>query len=180
MLANATVVRGAAAAWRALPGRVIYRPDLADHADLPRAFDALVGRIWSRGGHTGILLHETTDVAPSWGARPWLSMAIRQGRHPRRIPIVACTQRPSKIDPLFYSEVEHVLLMGLYSVEDRRAVASVMGVSWRLLVHPRERLGVPYGFYHRDPTGLVTLHRPLRLAGGPRDPWVSEGRSSST
>lgn len=163
VLPNSAVVRGSRAAWRALPGRVVYRPDLADHEDLPGAFDPLVGRIWSRGGHVGILLHETADVAPSSGSRRWLSMAIRQGREPRRIPIIACTQRPRWIDLLLLSEAEHVYLMGLRSDEDRKAVSSVMGVPWRQLSDPEQRLGTRHGFYYRGPDGKVSLHRPLHL-----------------
>jgi DNA helicase HerA-like ATPase len=163
VLPNSTVARGSREAWRRLPGRVIYRPDLDDHAGLPDAFDPLVARVW-RSGHHGILLHETVDVAPGGnsGARRWLSMTLRQGRS-RAIPVLMCTQRPVWIDRLCRSEADHVFLFGLNDDEDVKAVASVMRVPWRALVPPRDVLGVEFGFYHRGPTGRVTLHRPIRL-----------------
>ena len=160
VLPNSAEVRGVDAARRALPGRVIYRPSVDDMADLPGAFDQLVRRVHDTGGHCGIVLHETFDVAPSSGARQWLSMAIRQWRHPLRVPMVFVTQRAAWVDRLVLSETAHVFLFSQRDKRDLSTVSSVMGVSAAELPTPE----LEHAFYHRGPSGPVHLHGPLDLS----------------
>jgi hypothetical protein len=153
------VVRGARAAARALPGRVVYIPDRADQADLPGAWELLMARLWDLGGHHGVVVHETQDVAPSLGTRPAFSQVIRQGRHPRRIPILFLAQRPSWINRLALSEASHAFLFGLRNPDDLRTMAGVMNTSAQLLALP----AVPFAFYYRGPTGAPRLMAPMQL-----------------
>jgi hypothetical protein len=157
--ANAAVIRGARAAARALPGRVVYVPDRADQADLPGAWDLLMARLWDLGGHHGVVVHETQDVAPSQGTRPAFSQVIRQGRHPRRIPILFLAQRPSWINRLALSEASHAFLFGLRNPDDLRTMAGVMNTSAQLLTLP----ATPFAFYYRGPTGAPRLMAPMQL-----------------
>lgn len=159
VLPNSAETRGVVAAARALPGRVIYRPSVDEMDDLPGAFDRLVRRIAETGGHCGIVLHETFDVAPSSGSRQWLSMAIRQWRHPLRVPMVFVTQRAAWVDRLVLSETAHVFLFSQRDKRDLSTISSVMGVAPSELPTP----AVEHAFYHRGPSGPVHLHRPLEL-----------------
>lgn len=156
---NSQVVRGAAAAARALPGRVVYVPDRADQADLPGAWDQVMARLWDLGGHHGVIVHETQDVAPAQGTRPAFSQVIRQGRHPRRIPVLFLAQRPSWINRLALSEPAHVFLFGLRNTDDLRTMAGVMNAPASTLPLPAD----PHAFYYRGPTGAPRLMAPLQL-----------------
>lgn len=158
---GAAVVTGAAAAARALPGRVVYIPSREDMADLPGAFDTVMARLWQLGGHHGVVIHETQDVAPAHGTRPALSQVIRQGRYPRRIPILFLAQRPSWINRLALSESAHAFLFGLRNPDDLRTMAGVMNTRAQLLDLPAE----PFAFYYRGPTGPPRLMAPLKLRG---------------
>lgn len=161
VLPNSAEVVGVRAALRALPGRVIYRPSLADMSDLPGAFDELAARVWQTGGHCCLLIHETMDVAPSGGRTgPSLSRAIRQGRHPLRIPIIFVTQRAAWIDRLAVSESAHVYLFSQRDKRDLSTISSVMGAPPESLAPP----GIEHAFYHRGPSGPVHLHGPLNLS----------------
>jgi energy-coupling factor transporter ATP-binding protein EcfA2 len=157
--AGAAVVIGAEAAARALPGRVVYVPSRADMADLAGAFDVVMARLWQLGGHHGVVIHETQDVAPAQGTRPALSQVIRQGRHPRRIPILFLAQRPSWINRLALSEASHAFLFGLRNPDDLRTMAGVMNTSAQLLRLPAQ----PFAFYYRGPTGAPRLMAPMKL-----------------
>lgn len=158
ILPNSHVAVGVADAAAALPGRVIYRPTPADLDDLPTVFDSLVHRIMRGGGGCGILLHEAADVSPSSGSRRWLNAAWRQGRS-LHVPIIACTQRPSRVDRLAISEAAHVFLFTLTDLDDRERIARVMGRPARDLPN----LSTPFAFYHRGPDGTVRRCRPLTL-----------------
>ena len=160
VLPNSVEARGVVQARRALPGRVIYRPDVDDMDDLPGAFDQLVRRVGETGGHCGIVLQETFDIARSSGSRQWLSMAIRQWRHPLRVPMIFVTQRAAWIDRLVLSETAHVFLFSQRDKRDLQAVASVMGAPATSLTAP----ATEFGFYHRGPSGGVHLHPPLNIA----------------
>jgi hypothetical protein len=157
--AGATVARGVAAAVRALPGRVVYVPDRADQGDLPGAWDQLMARVWQLGGHHGVVVHETQDVAPAQGTRPAFSQVIRQGRFPRRIPVLFLAQRPSWINRLALSEPAHVFLFGLRNPDDLRTIAGVMNTSAQLIPPPDD----PHAFYYRGPVGPPRLMAPLEL-----------------
>lgn len=156
---NSQVVRGADAAAAALPGRVVYIPSRADQADLPGAWDRIMARLWDLGGHHGVIVHETQDVAPSNGTRAAFSQVIRQGRYPRRIPVVLLTQRPAWISRLALSEPAHVFLFGLRNRDDLRTMAGVMNADAQQLRLP----ATPFAFYYRGPTGAPRLMAPLKL-----------------
>jgi DNA helicase HerA-like ATPase len=157
-LPNSHAAYGVADALRALPGRVIYRPRVDELADLAAAFDELARKVYLTGG-TGILLHETADVAPSSGSRQWLNACIRLGRS-RGIPIIFCTQRPAWIDRLALSEPAHVCLFRLWNRDDLSTICRVLGVETDA-VPP---LPTPYAFYYRGPDGIVRASEPIPLA----------------
>lgn len=162
---NSVVVRSPDEAVRALPGRVVYVPSRADQANLPAAWDRIMARLWDLGGHHGVIVHETQDVAPSQGMGPAFSQVIRQGRYPRRIPVVLLTQRPAWISRLALSEPAHVFLFGLRNPDDLRTMAGVMDA-------PAQQLRLPvteHAFYYRGPTGAPRLMAPLRIEEDDRD-----------
>lgn len=157
-LPGAAVRYGAAAALKALPGRVVYRPLPRELGDLAGALDPLARRIFRLGGH-GLVLHETEIVAPYWGAKPGLrSLAMWGGS--RHAPVIFCSQRPSRIDRLALSEPAHVFLFRLTDDRDLSTISGVMGVKPAALTP----LPDPHAFYYRGPDGRVHAMRPLRLS----------------
>lgn len=157
--ANSHVARGADAAAAALPGRVVYIPSRGDQVDQVAAWDRVMARLWDLGGHHGVLVHETQDVAPSNRQGPAFSQVIRQGRFPRRIPVIFMAQRPSWINRLALSEPAHVFLFGLRNPADLSVMAGVMGAPASQLRPPDH----PHAFYYRGPTGPPRLMAPLKL-----------------
>jgi len=128
LLPNATRVWGVDAARKALPGRVIYHPTARELADPALHFDRLVEKIWSGGGHHGIVVNETCDVGDAMhGFRTWLSVACRQGRG-RAVTRIFCSQRPvSDVPRLAISETKHYVAFFLQDEDDRRRLAKYMG-----------------------------------------------------
>lgn len=156
-LPNAHVAYGVRAALKALPGRVIYRPLPSEIEDLPRAFEPLARAVFVAGA-CGLVLHETEIVAPSSGARRWLRSLIAWGRS-RNVPVIFCTQRPSRIDRLARSEPAHVYLFRLADADDLRTISGLMGVKSSAL----RPLSTEHAFYYRGPDGRVVTMAPLRV-----------------
>lgn len=154
-LPNATIAYGARRALEALPGRVIYRPLPSELEDLTVAFEPLARRVFTAGS-CGLVLHETEILAPASGARRWLRSLIMWGRS-RRVPVILCSQRPSRIDRLARSEPAHVYLFRLRDADDLRTISGVMGVNSAALTP----LAEPHAFYYRGPDGAVHAMGPL-------------------
>lgn len=157
-LPNATIAYGATAALKALPGRVIYRPLPSEIEDLPAAFEPLARRVFTAGS-CGLVLHETEIVAPANpGARRWLRSLIMWGRS-RNVPVIFCTQRPSRIDRLARSEPAHVYLFRLYDADDLSTISGVMGAKPSAL----RPLATEHAFYYRGPDRVVHAVGPLKV-----------------
>lgn len=156
-LPNAHIAYGVRAALKALPGRVIYRPLPSEIEDLPTAFEPLARRVFTTGS-CGLVLHETEIVAPSSGARRWLRSLIMWGRS-RRVPVIFCSQRPSRIDRLARSEPAHVYLFRMTDADDLSTISGVMGVKPAAL----RPLNVEHAFYYRGPDGVVHAMGPLEV-----------------
>lgn len=156
---GAAVCYGVDAALRALPGRVVYRPlPWEQGRGVRRLFDRLVGRVINTGGAHGIVIHELGDLAPESGAEPYLSAAYRQGAS-QRIPIIACSQRPRRIDVSAKSESDHFALFQLQYDDDVEHVSRLFGI-------PQPALSVelpPYWFHHRGPDRVVRRMPPIAL-----------------
>jgi hypothetical protein len=166
---NSVVAYGVANALRALPGRVVYRPNPQESGSLvAKAFDELVERVWRLGSH-GIVVHEAADLAASdRELEPWLSAAWRAGRS-RGIPGIALTQRPVNVPRLFLSEARHLALFTLVDRADREVMGRLMGP----IVVP-EPLPLDHSFWYRAPDLTVRRIAPL---GAPRRAEVGARRS---
>lgn len=84
-------------------------------------------RIAFAAGNCTVLVEELSDVtSASFAPQPWARLT-RQGRH-RGLRLIACTQRPAKVDKDFLGSTTYVRTFTLRYPEDRRAMAAVMGV----------------------------------------------------
>lgn len=81
---------------------------------------------WS-AGNCMVLVEELSDVTTPSLAPPLWAQLSRKGRH-RGLQLVACTQRPAKIDKDFLGSASYLRCFTLRYPEDQRAMASVMGV----------------------------------------------------
>lgn len=156
-LPNAHVAYGVRAALKALPGRVVYRPLPSEIENLPAAFEPLARAVFTAGG-CGLVLHETEIVAPSVGTKRWLRSLIMWGRS-RNVPVIFCTQRPSRIDRLARSEPAHVYLFRLNDPDDLSTISGLMGVKSSAL----SPLSTEHAFYYRGPDRVVTAMAPLKV-----------------
>lgn len=158
-LPNSTIRYGVRAAMKERPGtgRLIYRPLPSELEDLPRAIEPLSRAVFLAGG-CGVVYHETEIVSPATGGRRWTRSLIMWGRS-RFIPMVACAQRPSRIDRLWLSEPAAVYLFGLSNPDDLSTISGVMGVKSAAL----RPLATPHAFYYRGPDGAVTAMAPLDI-----------------
>lgn len=80
----------------------------------PRDDDALeewLGRVWEKG-NIGIFCDEVSLIPK----KDWFKAILRQGRS-KRIPVIACTQRPVDCDREVFSEANYC---SIFRVKDRR------------------------------------------------------------
>lgn len=80
--------------------------------------EAWLWRIWEKG-NIGIFVDEAT-LLPSQNA---VKAILRQGRS-KRIPLIACTQRPVDIEREFFTEANFV---SLFRVQDERDYKTIRG-----------------------------------------------------
>lgn len=99
-------------------------PNAAKFADRFAMFCRIA---WS-AGNCATLVEELSDVtSPSYAPQPWARL-VRQGRH-RGLELIACTQRPAKIDKDFLGSATYIRCFTLRYPADRREMAAVMGAS---------------------------------------------------
>lgn len=126
-LPNAAICYGVDAAYRALPGRVVYRPTPIELRDLAARWDRLVEKIFKLGGRHGIKSHETYMLgSANGGFEPFYAAAHTQGRA-LYIPIVDCTQRPLAMPRVCISEATHYFCFFLSDADDRKTASRYMG-----------------------------------------------------
>lgn len=88
---------------------------------------AMFCRVAFAAGNCTVLIEELADVtSPSFAPQPWARLT-RQGRH-RGLRLIACTQRPAKVDKDFLGSTTYVRTFTLRYPDDRGAMANVMGV----------------------------------------------------
>lgn len=158
VLPNSAVCYGFAAAYRAIPGRVIWRPTADENSRIPELFDKLVRKLLELGGSHGIVIHEAADLGTSDRLlRPNTSHLLRTRRR-RQIPIIALTQRPVNVARLFISEAQHAALFRLEDRDDRRRMAEFLGPE---VVD--EPLPADFSFWYRGPGLRLARIAPLPL-----------------
>lgn len=156
-LPNATIAYGEKAAIRALPGRVIYRPTAREMADIPAILDRVSRRLLELTAH-GFVIHELGDVGTTDASLPpFLSAAWRRGRR-RRVPIIACTQRPVNVPLLALTQAQHVVLFHMESRADVARMAEVMGS-----LVTTDPVPPDHSFYYRSPDLRLARVAPLPL-----------------
>ncbi len=132
-LPNATVLNRSRDVIRALPGRVIYRPERAEQARIATHWDEICNKVMSdarRGLYTAVVVHELADLGNSWRIGPAFREVIAKGRNVNREPaitVVLVTQRPKGIPVLTRTEAHHVVCFTLMDPDDRVLMAKVMG-----------------------------------------------------
>lgn len=104
---------------------VAYWPG-ADAGKFAERFAIFCRIAWAAGNCT-VLVEELADVTTaSFAPQPWARLT-RQGRH-RGLRLVACTQRPAKVDKDFLGSTTYVRCFTLRYPDDRRAMAAILGV----------------------------------------------------
>jgi len=156
---NAAVVTTARDAIRALPGRVIYRPDPLEAANVVDRFDEICRKLIRDGGRHGIVVHELTNLGTAYAIGPWHRAAITQGRS-LQITVVEVTQRPRNVPVVVLSEAQHLACFTLLNPDDRDVMAGYMGAAIR-----PEPLPLDFRWWYRGPDLRLRLHSPLSLAG---------------
>jgi len=132
-LPNAVVVRRAKDAVRALPGRVIYRPDAAEQAKIGARWDEICDKVMAdarRGQYTAVVVHELADLGNAWRIGPHFREVIAKGRSVAREPaitVILVTQRPKGIPVLTRTEAQHIVSFTLVDPDDRVLMAKSMG-----------------------------------------------------
>jgi hypothetical protein len=132
------------------PGIYIVRP-LPHEND---AVEAYLWEIWRRGG-IGVFCDEATLLP-----KPYQPGAVRsifvQGRS-KRIPVIACTQRPSGISPYTFSEADFFAVFHLQKPEDRASIAAYTPWSPREML---ERLPPHWCRWYDSPRDFATTLKP--------------------
>jgi energy-coupling factor transporter ATP-binding protein EcfA2 len=157
-LPNCTVVTTARDAIRALPGRVLYRPDPVEGGQIVDRFDEICRKIIQMGGHHGIVVHELTNLGTAFNIGPWHRACITQGRS-LQISMVEVTQRPRNIPIVVLSEAQHLVCFTLLNPDDRDVMAGYMGQAIRPAPLPLD-----FRWWYRGPDLRLRLHSPLSLA----------------
>lgn len=186
LIPNATIVRTAREAVRRLPGRVIYRPELAEFrsrhpgdplnsppiwARIDVIVDKLIGLARAGGPGSLLVIHELADLGAPWGCGPALAEAIRKGRS-LQITLAMATQRPQGTPVMARSEAQHIIAFTLTDAAARDVAAELMTD----LEHPEiadlirlRPLPLDHTWWHRGPDFRTRLHSPLPYQGAATD-----------
>jgi energy-coupling factor transporter ATP-binding protein EcfA2 len=155
---NAALCTTAREVLRALPGRVLYRPDAVEGGQIVDRFDEICRKIIQLGGHHGIVVHELSNLGSAFAIGPWHRAVITQGRS-LQISVVEVTQRPRNIPIVALSEAQHLVCFTLLNPDDRDVMAGYMGQAIR-----PEPLPLDFTWWYRGPDLRLRLHSPLSLA----------------
>ncbi len=97
------------------PGLYLLRPQEEDDERV----DEFLYRCYRRG-NIGFYFDEGYAVPDGNGSS--LHKILTQGRS-RRLPVIACVQRPVLVDHFFFTEAKHLVVFKLIDREDRRTVS---------------------------------------------------------
>lgn len=178
VVANMAVATTAEDVCRRLPGRVLYRPSLAEYETRRPGDPTGIPPIWARWericrrlyelarqGHrpTLIVVHELATICSSHAIGHAWAQLIREGRS-KGITLVMVTQRPQGTSVLARSEAQHVIAMTLTDQAARDVAAELLGD----IDHPeladqiRARpLPLDHTWWYRGPDFRLALHDPL-------------------
>lgn len=109
----------------------------ADPGDLD-AYDRVYAWAWAHFPRW-VLLDEAGEAAPAKGAPRWVRTYITQGRK-RSLGHLACHTRPREVSPNLISQAAHVFLFATPYPDDRRHLASLMGLAPSVLDEHLEQL----------------------------------------
>jgi hypothetical protein len=127
MIPNAAVCTNVNDALKAIPGRVVWRPNAGELARVDELWDLLVAKIWRLGGRHAIVSHESRMLGTAdRGYLPYFEIAHLQGRS-MFVPIVDCSQRPVELPRDTISEATHTVCFYLSDERDRKTMATTMG-----------------------------------------------------
>jgi len=155
---NAAVCYGVKAARAALPGRVLYRPLPSENSRVSQLFDELAKIVFRATAHA-IVIHEMGDLAETdRDVGTWLAACFRQGRS-RRIPMIACTQRPVNVPYMSMSEANHFAAFTLLAPTDRKLLGGWMGPEVVAAPLPASE----HRFWYRSPDLSLVRMPPLTL-----------------
>jgi hypothetical protein len=96
------------------PGIYILRPGKPT-AETDKAVEDFIWNLWERGG-TGLFFDETAELPKHYG-KGAVHAVLTQGRS-KRIPVIACTQRPSGVAPAIFTEADFFACFHLQKPED--------------------------------------------------------------
>lgn len=157
---NAAIVTTADAAVRALPGRVLYRPQGVESDEAADRFDRICGKILDDAragrGATAIVVHELMFLATSYRAGPRFRELIVGGRS-LGITCILVSQRPVGVPVWARSEAQHMACFTLLDPDDRREMAALMGPA----IAPAP-LPLDFSWWYRGPDLRLHLAAPVR------------------
>lgn len=184
VIPNASIAFTAADAVRQLPGRVVYRPTIAEHATRRPGDPATRPPLWSRldevcrrlydlatrgHGPTLVVIHEFADFCTATSSGPALAQLIRAGGS-KGITLILVTQRPQGTLVLARSEAQHVVVFTLTDQAARDVAADLLAdvddPQLAALVRARP-LPLDRRWWYRGPDFRLRLHDPLPYR--PRD-----------
>ncbi len=155
---NATVCTTAREVLKALPGRILYRPDPVESGQIVDRFDEICRKIVQLGGHHGIVVHELGNLGTESQIGTYHKFVITNGRS-LEIQVVEVTQRPRRIPVIALSEAQHLACFTLLNPDDRDLLAGYMGQAIR-----PQPLPLNFTWWYRGPDLRLRLHSPLSLA----------------
>ena len=98
------------------PGIYILRP----HPSEEEQTEGFLRKVWERG-RVGLFFDETAELPKHYG-KGALHACLTQGRS-KRIPVIACTQRPTGVAPAIFTEADYFACFYLQKPEDVQSFA---------------------------------------------------------
>lgn len=177
VIPNLATAYTAADVIRRLPGRVLYRPTLAEYQRRPgdhparppiwQRWDEIMAKLYdlARRGHRPalVIVHELATLSTAHAIGPAFGQAIREGRS-KGITLVLVTQRPQGTSLLARSEAQHVVVYTLTDQAARDVAAELLSDvdDPELAAVVRQRaLPLDHRWWYRGRDLRLRLHDPL-------------------
>ncbi len=183
-LPNQTVATRAEDVVRRLPGRVLYRPSLAEKSvrrvgDPPNLrplwarFETVARKVWEQAQVTRapqlVVIHELAELCTSAAIGPAFRELITSGRS-WGITLVLLTQRPQGVAVIARSEAQHVVCFALADQDSRdmasRLLDDIYAPELASFVRARS-LPRDFSWWYRGPDYRLARHTAI-AAPGPR------------